>query len=99
MRVGGNTSRSARAFGVLASLGATTPARETSRLSISTKVPDSGRSDQRVSAGGRKKKKKAPPPRRAGAPREGAGGGAPGPPRRRGVGARQPPSPRFDMGR
>src|SRR5262249_50771692 len=58
------------AFGVVASLAVVTePARETIRLSISTNVPDSGRSDQRVSAGAGKKKEKPFSPRRGGPPR------------------------------
>jgi hypothetical protein len=50
MRVGGNTSRLPRALLPVASVAATEPAKDTIRLSISTNVPDSGRSDQRVSA-------------------------------------------------
>jgi hypothetical protein len=50
MRVGGNTSRVPREFAAAPSAAAIDPAKETIRLSISTNVPDSGRSDQRVSA-------------------------------------------------
>jgi hypothetical protein len=49
MRVGGTTSRSGL-FLSEASLVVVVPARLTSRRSMSTKLPDSGRSDQRVSA-------------------------------------------------
>src|SRR5439155_624757 len=48
-RVGGTTSRTPRPLAPAESTVAD-PARETIRFSISTNVPDSGRSDQRVSA-------------------------------------------------
>ena len=48
MRVGGTTSRSVRL--AISSLAVVVPAMPTMRRSISTKLPDSGRSDQRVSA-------------------------------------------------
>ncbi len=51
VRVGGIASRALAApVSALASVAATVPDNPTMRLSISTKAPDSGRSDQRVSA-------------------------------------------------
>ena len=48
-RVGGTTSRSVRPL-LASSVAVVVPAMPTMRRSISTKLPDSGRSDQRVSA-------------------------------------------------
>src|SRR5262249_23148890 len=77
MRVGGNTSWLLRALVPVASAAATEPAKDTIRLSISTNVPDSGRADQRVSAGPWKNNNHTPPPARGGATRGALAGGAP----------------------